>query len=85
MRSLSLVIAVILTFLFSPFVVSLPAPADPDQKLPKVALSELNVGDIIFADVYVEKRDQAHPHSMSWTGRKFVNPSVDAIRVILSS
>ena len=90
MRSISLVVAVILTLLFSPFVVStvsesLPAPADPDQDYGTeiVPLETLNVGDIIWTDVLVDPFDLYRKRkSLSRTVAKFVDPSVD---VILSS
>ena len=59
MRRLSLVIAVILTLLFSPFVVSLPTPADPGQgsRTELVSLEELKVGSIFYTQVPINPKD----------------------------
>ncbi|KAF8708482.1 hypothetical protein AX14_013587 [Amanita brunnescens Koide BX004] len=63
---------VIITLIFSTFVVSLPAPADR-PKLETVALEKLVVGNIIYAGVPVDSNDMADSKSRSHTGRKILN------------
>lgn len=42
-------------------------------------LKDLAIGDIIYADVLIDKADMADPNSKSTTAKKFVNQSVIAI------
>jgi hypothetical protein len=48
-------------------------------------LKDLAVGDIIYADVLIDKADMADPNSKSTTAKKFVDPSINAIMHTLSS
>ena len=46
-------------------------------------LKDLVVGDIIYADVYIDKADQADPNSKSTTAKKFVESII--IHILPSS
>jgi hypothetical protein len=86
MRRLSLVIAVILTLLFSPFVVSSPTPADPGQgsRTELVSLEELKVGSIIYTQVPIDPEDVIIEDSGDRPARRFVKLVNAIILSILS-
>jgi hypothetical protein len=46
---------------------------------------DLAVGDIIYANVLIDKADMADPNSKSTTAKKFANPPINVIIPTLRS